>query len=226
MKKGAVIFAAAILSCVVAFAGMARAEGEQMVVDDSAYTVYELTADPDFAILEELLDEAVGVVIVPQLFKAGLIIGGEAGHGVILARDADTGDWSYPAFLDVGTASLGLQIGASETQVVFVIMTRDGLEAMLADNVEVGAEASVAAGHVGAEVGAATTSTELNDDIYAFGTSEGLFIGLSLEGTLLIPDQDANMAYYGEAATTREVIQAGEVSNEDADTLRLILKGE
>ena len=88
------------------------------------------------------------------------------------------------------------------------------------------AEASVAAGPVGAEVGAATTSTERNDDIYAFGTSEGLFIGLSLEGTLLIPDQDANMAYYGEAVTTREVIQTGEVSNEDADTLCLILKGE
>jgi len=204
----------------------ARAEGEQSVIDDAAYTVYELMADPDFARLEDMLGQAVGAVIVPQLYKAGFIIGGEAGRAVILTRDPDTGEWSYPAFLDVGTASLGLQIGASETQVVFVIMTREGLEAMLADNVNVGAEASVAAGPVGAEVGAATTSTELNDDIYAFGTSEGAFIGFSLEGTVMIPDQDANMAYYGEPATTREVIQAGEVWNDGADILRLILKGE
>jgi len=203
-----------------------RAEGEQVVVDDAAYTVFELLGDPDFENLEGLLDRAHGVVIVPQLIKVGFIIGGEAGRGVILAHDLDTGTWSYPAFLDVGAASIGLQIGASETQAVLVIMTDTGLEAMLAENVEVGAEASVAAGPVGAEVKAATTSTEFNEDIYAYGTSEGLFLGVAIEGTILIPDQDANMAYYGQAATTREIIQADEVWNEHADQLREILKGE
>ncbi|MBT5433626.1 MAG: lipid-binding SYLF domain-containing protein [Alphaproteobacteria bacterium] len=203
-----------------------RAEGEETVVDDAAHTVVELLRDPDFANLEGLLDRAHGVVIVPQLIKAGFIIGGEAGRGVILAHDLDTGTWSNPAFLDVGAASIGLQIGASETQVVLAIMTDAGLEAMLAENVEVGAEASVAAGPVGAEVKAATTSTEFNQDIYAYGTSEGLFLGVAIEGTLLIPDQDANMAYYGQAATTREIIQAGKVWNGHADQLREILRGE
>ena len=209
-----------------AFPPPAAAGDEQRVVDEAADTVFELLSDPHFGSLRGLLERARGVVVVPRLAKAGLILGGEAGRGVILARDANTGEWSYPAFLDVGSASIGLQIGASESRVVLVVMTDTGLEAMLRENIEVGAEASVAAGPVGAEVEAATTSAELTEDIYAYGVSEGLFLGVAIEGTVLIPDQDANMAYYGEAATTREAIQAGAVENPGADVLRAALEGE
>ena len=221
-------FIAPLLAAIVLAAPLSRATAgdEQRVVDEAADTVFELLSDPHFGNLRGLLERARGVVIVPRLAKAGLILGGEAGRGVILARDPDTGEWSHPAFLDIGSASIGFQIGASETRIVLVVVTGPGLEAMLRENIEVGAEASVAAGPVGAEVEAATTSTELTEDIYAYGASEGLFLGVAIEGTVLIPDQDANMAYYGQPATTREVIQAGEVWNTGADILRAALKGE
>ncbi|MBC6440548.1 MAG: lipid-binding SYLF domain-containing protein [Rhodospirillales bacterium] len=168
----------------------AHADKEQMVVDDAAYTAFELVSDPDVENLRSLLDRTHGVVVIPQLVKAGFIIGGEVCRAVILACDVNTGERSYPAFPDVGSASVGLQ-----------------------------------AGPAGADVETATTSTDLDDDIHAYGTGDGLFIGISIEGTLLIPDEDANMAYYGEPVTTREIIQGGEVWSADADILRNTLKG-
>lgn len=202
----------------------ALAEGEQGVVEDARATVDELLADPDFSNLHGLLARARGVVIVPQLYKAGFIIGGEAGRAVILARDPNSGAWSHPAFMDMASASIGLQIGAAETQLVLVIMTDAGMEAMLSDKIEVGADASVAAGPIGAAAKAATTSTEFNEDIYAYGTSQGLFAGISVEGAILIPDEDANHSYYGEPVTTREILQGDEAWNPKADGLRELLE--
>lgn len=196
---------------------------ERAIVEDARATLWDLVNDPDFGNLRGLLARSRAVVIVPQLFKAGFIIGGETGRAVLLARDMDSGAWSYPAFLDVGSASVGLQIGASQTQLVLVVMTDAGLEALLADKVNIGADATIAAGPVGAAAKAATTSSDFGEDIYAYGKSAGLFAGIALEGAQLVPDEDADMAFYGEAATTREIVQAGTVANSDADPLRAML---
>lgn len=204
--------------------GPVLADGEQGVVKDARATVAELLADPDFSNLYGLLARARGAVIVPQLYKAGFIIGGEAGRAVILARDPNSGAWSHPAFMDMASASIGLQIGAAETQLVLVIMTDAGMEAMLSDKIEVGADASVAVGPIGAAAKAATTSTEFNEDIYAYGTSEGLFAGISVEGAILIPDEDANHSFYGKPVTTREILQGDEAWNPKADGLRDLLE--
>ena len=224
MKTAHGVIALLVLVLWQAPSGPAFADGEQAVVEDAHVTVAELLADPDFSNLHGLLARAHGVVIVPQLFKAGFIIGGEAGRAVILARDPSSGAWSHPAFMDMASASIGLQIGAAETQLVLVIMTQAGMEAMLSDKIEVGADASVAAGPVGAAAKAATTSTEFNEDIYAYGTSEGLFAGISVEGAILIPDEDANHSYYGEPVTTREILQGDAVWNARADGLRELLE--
>ena len=213
----------ALLVVALAVARPAAAGSERGVVEDARATLWEMLADPGFENLRGLLQRARAVLIVPQLFKAGFIIGGEAGSGVLLAHDRSAGSWSYPAFLDMGSASVGLQIGASATQLVLVVMTDAGLESLLADRINIGADASIAAGPVGAAARAATTSTDLDADIYAYGISEGLFAGLSLQGGLIVPDEDANMAFYGEAATTREIVQAGTVANDDADDLRELL---
>ena len=202
---------------------LAVAGSERVLVEDARATLWELLQDDGYASLPDLLQRARGVLIVPQLFKAGFIIGGEAGRGVLLARDLSAGSWSNPAFFDVGSASLGLQVGASETQLVLVVMTDRGLESLLADRINVGADASIAAGPVGAAAKAATTSTELDADIYAYGTSEGLFAGVSIEGGMIVPDEDANLAFYGEALTTREIVQAGLGANDDAEPLREML---
>jgi lipid-binding SYLF domain-containing protein len=207
----------------LAAAAPARAAEPAQVVADAQATVEELVADPNFGNLRGLLARAHGVVVVPELYKAGFILGGEAGQAVVLARDVNTGEWSYPAFMTMASGSVGLQIGASVSQIVLVVMTDHGMEAMLADKVDVGGDASVAAGPVGLNVEAATTSTEMGEDIYAYGTGQGLFAGVAVEGAILIPDEDANQLYYGEAATTREIVQAGEVWNDDADGLRAAL---
>ncbi|MEM7119838.1 MAG: lipid-binding SYLF domain-containing protein [Pseudomonadota bacterium] len=203
----------------------AHADSPQDLVGDAQATVEQLITDPDFENLRGLLTRARGVVVVPALYKAGLIIGGEVGEAVLLAHDLNTGAWSYPAFMTMASGSVGLQIGASVNQVVLVIMTDDGMEAMLADKIEIGGDASVAAGPVGVNAKAATTSTEFDQDIYAYGTGQGLFAGVAVEGAILIPDEDTNQLYYGEAATTREIVQAGTVSNDDADGLRAALTG-
>ncbi len=124
----------------------------------------------------------------------------------------------------MASASIGLQIGAAGIQLVLVIMTDAGLETMLSDKVEVGVDTLIVAGPEGAAV-KATTLTEFNEDIYAYGISEGLFAGVSLEGAILIPDEDANHSYYGEPATTREILQDEAVWNPDADGLRTLLEG-
>jgi SH3 domain-containing YSC84-like protein 1 len=201
----------------------ARTGEPQVLVDEARATVEQLIADPDFENLKSLLQRAHGVVIVPELYKAGFILGGEGGSALLLARDPNTGEWSYPAFMTTASGSLGLQIGASVSQIVLVVMTDHGMEAMLADKVDVGGDASVAAGPVGLNVEAATTSTELDKDIYSYGTGQGLFAGVAVEGAILIPDEDTNQLYYGEAATTREIVQAGTVENDGADGLRAAL---
>lgn len=213
----------AILLALGLLAAALPARAEHGVVEDARATLWDLLSDPDFDSLPGLIARARAVVIVPQLYKAGFIIGGEAGEGVLLAHDLSAGSWSYPAFLDFGSASVGLQVGASQTELVLVVMTDAGLEALLSDRINVGADASIAAGPVGAAARAATTSTDFDADIYAYGTSEGLFAGVSLQGGLIVPDEDANMAFYGEAATTREIVQAGAVTNRDADPLREML---
>ncbi len=214
-----------VVAAVLAAATPAFADSPQDLVAEAEVTVQQLVADPDFENLTDLLARARGVVVVPELYKAGFIIGGEAGRAVILARDVNTGEWSYPAFMTMASGSVGLQIGASISQIVLVIMTDAGMEAMLADKVDVGGDASVAAGPVGLNVEAATTSTDFDQDIYAYGTGQGLFAGVAVEGAILIPDEDTNQLYYGEAATTREIVQAGTVSNGDADGLRAALSG-
>jgi lipid-binding SYLF domain-containing protein len=210
-----------LLAAVIGLAAPARAD--YAVIEDARATLWDMLSDPDFENLHGLLARARGVVIVPQLYKAGFIIGGEAGQGVLMAHDLSAGTWSYPAFLDFGSASVGLQVGTSQTELVLVVMTDAGLEALLSDKINVGADASIAAGPVGAAARAATTSTDFDADIYAYGTSEGLFAGVSLQGGLIVPDEDANMAFYGQAATTREIVQAGLVANPDADPLRDML---
>jgi SH3 domain-containing YSC84-like protein 1 len=202
---------------------LANAAGERVVVEDARATLWELLQASDFAALRDLLPRARAVLIVPQLFKAGFIIGGEAGRAVLLAHDLSAGSWSNPAFFDMGSASLGLQIGASETQLVLVVMTDSGLESLLADRINVGADATVAAGPVGAMAKAGTTSTAFDADIYAYGTSAGLFAGIAIEGAIMVPDEDANMAFYGEALTTREIVQAGLGHNQHAEPLRAML---
>lgn len=213
------------LICIVVLTGTARAEeAPQRVVDAALATYRNMTSDPDFANLNSLLARAKAVVIVPEMIKGGFIIGGEWGQGVMLARDAATGAWSEPAFVTLASGSIGLQIGGSVSQVVLVVMTDTGLDAMLKDKVTLGGGASVAAGPVGAGVNAQSTS-DINDDVYSYAKSQGLFAGAAIEGAVLEPDPERNRFYYGAEFSTRQIVLDQAAGNAGADALRAALAG-
>jgi len=193
------------------------------LVSEARFTVERLVADsaigPD---ARALFDDAKAVMIFPSNLKAGLLIAGEGGGGILLAR-ADNNEWSYPAFYTMGTGSLGLQIGAQESETIIFIMTGEGLEVMLDGSATFGGELNAAAGSAG-ETRQAATTTNLGADIISFGLNDGAFVGMSIEGSVILTNDARNMSYYGDVdATPEAVVLKGEFANPDADMLRELL---
>ncbi len=207
---------------VVGWGAPAAASEEQRLVDKATLAVEELRGKDNFSNLKPYFAQAKAVIIFPELVKAGFILGGEVGDGVRLVRDPDSGEWSYPAFYTLASASIGLQIGAQVSQVMLLVMTDGGMDKVMSDKVTLGADASVAAGTVGGGVEAATT-LNVEADIYSFSLAKGLFGGISLEGAVLVPDEEAAEAYYGKAVSSRAIVIDREVSNPGADGIRAAL---
>ena len=215
----------ALFAVISAGQAMAASSSEQTLVDQARIAVELIREDPNMPSFPDLLKRAKAVIVVPELVKAGFFIGGEGGSGMLLVRHPETGEWSYPAFYTMAAASIGFQIGAQVSKVMFLIMTEGGLEAMMSDKMTLGADASVAVGPVGAGIEAGTTSNA-EADIFSFALTKGLFGGLSFEGAVLVPDDEANEAYYGKAITARGIVIHREVENSGADGLRAALGTE
>lgn len=201
--------------------GTAAQAGEaQNLVDKARLTVAAFSNDPDMGDMRTLMREARGVMIIPQVLKAGFFIGGEGGTGVLLSRD--DGGWSAPAFYTMGAGSIGLQFGAQASEVVLIFMNERAVDAVLHNRVKLGADASVAAGPVGTGIEAATT-TNFRDDIYSYSRSKGLFAGASVEGAVIEPRESLNQEYYGRAVTPEEIVLKRSVDNPGADELQAVL---
>jgi lipid-binding SYLF domain-containing protein len=168
-------------------------------LDSAATVLADLSKIPEKAIPPALLAEAQGVVVVPRVIKAGFIIAGAGGHGVVLARDKD-GKWGAPAFVNFGGGSVGFQAGAEATDVVLVFRDRKSLDRLLEGKGKftLGADASVAAGPVGRKA-AAGTDAKLEAEIISYSRSRGLFAGVSLDGSVLRPDPNVNAAFAADA---------------------------
>jgi lipid-binding SYLF domain-containing protein len=147
---------------------------------------------------------AAGILIMPSLLKAGFILAGEGGDGIMLARRAD-GTWSSPAFYAFGAGSLGLQLGFQQSDVVFVFASRRALDAVIESSLKLGADASFALGSLGRGIEGSTTAS-LGADIVAYSRAEGLFVGGALEGAVITPKTSWNLAYYRTAANPREIL--------------------
>jgi len=131
-------------------------------------------------------------------------VGGAGGKGVLLARSGPN-SWSAPAFYTIGSASFGLQIGLEQSEMVLFIMTQKGLDAVMENKVALGAGGGLAIATVGGSLGGATT-TAVGADIVAWAASQGAYAGISLEGSVIAPDTDADSAYYGRPVTTPQVL--------------------
>ncbi|MDW8445590.1 MAG: lipid-binding SYLF domain-containing protein [Acetobacteraceae bacterium] len=216
-------FAAVLLSWPIALAATAaRAQAEQQaLVDRATLTVNELLGGQHGEDSRRVLRRSRAVLIFPRVFRGGFIIGGEGGSGVLVARDAG-GSWSAPAFYGLGGASLGLQIGIQDAQVIIFIMSDRALRAVLQSQFKFGADASLAVATIGAGIAGGTTAA-LNADFVSMSRARGLYAGISLEGSILARRNEDNEAYYGRPVSAEQIVVTMEVHNPGADNLRAAL---
>ena len=182
----------------------AAGEAEREIVDKARISVEAMRRDKDLAPINGLLPRSKAVLVIPSLLKAGFILGGEGGSGVLLGR-ADDGSWSAPAFYTMGAGSIGLQVGVQDAEVMFLVMTQKGLDQMIKSQFKLGAEASVAAGPVGMGVAAATTLA-VGADVYSYARTKGAFVGGSFSGSVIDSRDAWNANYYGKPATARDIV--------------------
>ena len=178
-----------------------------------AATIFrEIMSAPDRAIPRRILDEADCIAVFPQVIKAAFGIGGRGGRGVVVCRTGS--GWSAPAFLNVGGASFGLQIGAESTDYVMLFMTPESAKSLLDTNIKLGGNLSVAAGPIGREAGAAT-DLKLNAQILSYSRSKGLFAGAALEGAVIETAGGDMKDVYGANATARSVLFGGQAAPQE-----------
>lgn len=215
--------ALALAAFVFAVAAMPAAaqKAEQEIVDKARVALENLRKDPDHPTLNGAVDRAKAVLIIPSLIKAGFILGGEGGSGVLLARNAN-GEWSAPAFYTLASGSVGLQIGAQDAEVIFTVMTDKGLRQVLQSQFKLGADASIAVGPKGMGVEAATTAA-FGADIYSFSRTKGAFAGGSFEGSFIKAREEWNKAYYSQPYSVEDIVLHNKASNPGADPLRQAL---
>lgn len=203
-----------LLSACATYQGGKDIAESREIVEKANMTLSHFIHDTSMGWVRANLHRAKAVLIVPSQLKASFIVGASGGSGVLVAHDLKSGQWSYPAFYTMSKLSFGLQGGAKASEILLMIMTDKGLNALLTTSVKLGADASVAAGPVG--VGAATKLV----DIYAFARSQGIYIGISVEGSVLTIRDDWNQGYYGRPVSAVDILIRREVKNPHADPLR------
>ena len=192
------------------------ARPEELVLKGEA-VFRSFLADPNMQWFRANLDRAQGILIVPQMVRGGFFIGGSGGSGALLAKNFKTGTWSYPAFYTMGSVSFGLQVGADVSEIILMVMSSKGMQAMLSTEFKLGGDVAVAAGPVGA-----TAKAQLAD-VLAFGRSKGAFVGIAVDGAVVAPRYDWNSAYYGKDVLLADILINQTVSNPQADRLRQAL---
>ncbi len=194
--------------------------GTEQEVRDAQATLTNFQNDPEMRWFKDHIKDAKAVIISPRITRAGFVFGGSGGRAMVLARDGRGARWVGPAFYNMGAGSVGFQIGVDVSEVVILVMSDKGRNALLSPRFSLGADASVAAGPVG--VGTASSVTE---DLVSFARSKGAYAGLSLSGAVIRPDADANEAYYGKPASPVDILVRKNVDNPSSAPLRQSLAG-
>ena len=185
-------------------------EEEAQRAQNAVRVLKEVMMAPDKRIPADLMQNAYAIAVIPDVIKAGFVIGGRHGVGLISVKTND-GTWSNPSFISMTGGSIGFQAGVSSTDVILVFRTSRGVDSIVHGKFTLGADASAAAGPVG-RTAAAATDAQLRAEIYSYSRSRGLFAGAALDGSVIAIDNDANQAVYGEGVTPRRIF-AGGVSN-------------
>jgi len=217
MKRSASrILAGVLVSCMwlasLSFAKPADSAKSQERLENAGMVLEDILKIPD-KIPQDLLDKTRCVVVMPSVLNAAFIVGGTYGRGAMTCRTGEhfTGPWGAPAMYALEGGSVGFQIGGEATDFVFLVMNDRGADSLLHSKVKLGADASAAAGPVGRSA-AADTDAYMRSEILSYSRARGAFVGISLEGSTLRPDDHANRNLYGHAVTARQIIRESEVS--------------
>jgi lipid-binding SYLF domain-containing protein len=192
-----------IVTFLIAMSVMAFAETYEQRLADSTTVLHEMSQASDKGIPQDLLQKAQCVVVVPGLKKVAFVGGGKYGRGY--ASCLTKKEWSGPAAVRIEGGSFGLQLGASSTDVIMLILNDGGMQKLLSDKFTLGGEAAAAAGPVGRNT-SANTDVLMKAEILSWSRSRGVFAGLSLEGATLRQDEDENAKLYGKPLTNKEIL--------------------
>jgi len=194
---------ATTLSCCSIFA--AKEADAVKRLDSSATVLKEMLGADDKGVPKELIEQAQCVVVIPNLKKAGFIVGAKYGKGFAACRKAGDTGWTAPAAVRIEGGSVGFQIGASETDVILIVKNKSGVEKLLQNKFTLGAGAEVTAGPLGRDL-SAQTDAQMHAQILSYSRSRGIFAGLTLNGATLRPDMDDNTEIYGHPTTNNEIL--------------------
>jgi len=194
----------AALAVAISAPATARQTTDANRLGDAERVVKQSMEAPDRGIPKDLLEKAECVGVFPSVKKAAFVVGGEFGRGVFTCREKD-GKMGAPAFFTLGGASVGWQWGGQSADLVLLVMNQNGVNHLLKDQFALGGEATAAAGPVGRTAQAAT-DVQLHAQILSWSRARGVFLGASIEGTVIKPDAKANERFYGKTVTAREIL--------------------
>jgi lipid-binding SYLF domain-containing protein len=178
---------------------------EDQRAENASRVLSEILRIPEDSVPTKLLQEAAAIAVVPDVVKAGFVVGGRHGKGLIAVRGED-GTWSNPSFIKLSGGSIGFQAGVQSADVILVFRSKRGVDSIVNGKFTLGADASVAAGPVGRSA-QASTDEQLKAEIYSYSRARGLFAGVSIDGAVLSMDHKANAATYGAGTTPRMIFE-------------------
>jgi len=195
----------------------------RMIVDKARIVIEEMifNVEKEKAVPVELIKNCAGLAIIPGMFKGALFVGGSYGKGVVLKHE--NGTWSGPAFISIGAGSLGLQLGGQAVDLILVILGKQTMDSFLRTKFKLGADIAVAAGPVGAQATAAA-EISLKGGIYSYSRTQGVFIGLSIEGAGIATQEELNKAYYNVSYSPADILSGKALPPESAIQLINTLK--
>jgi SH3 domain-containing YSC84-like protein 1 len=218
MKRLTAVLSGALLLAPLSFTRPAADDGkdERGRLENAGTVIQEILDVPE-NIPQDLLDKARCVVVLPSVLKAAFVVGGSYGRGVMVCRTGNdfSGPWGAPAMYALEGGSVGFQIGGEATDFVILVMNDRGVHSLLHSKVKLGGDASIAAGPKG-RTASADTDAYLRAEMLSYSRARGVFAGVSLEGTTLRPDEDANRRLYGKDATASGIITESKIESPEA----------
>jgi lipid-binding SYLF domain-containing protein len=208
MKRYFAVALIAIVAIANPLVAQKSSEDEVKRINDATTVLDEIMGAADKAVPRSVMEKAEGIAVFPSLLKGGIGLGGQRGHGILSVRDKKTGGWSSPAFLTITGGSIGAQFGLQSIDLVLIINNQRGLEQLVKNQFKVGADAGVAAGPVGRDA-SASTDIQMRAQILSYSRSRGLFAGVTINGSTIRQDRDANERLYSVGYRTGQIVFDG-----------------